>query len=56
MGWRVGDRLGIATTDYNGAHSEEIFITSISESGGVTTIDFEPPLKYQHIGDKETFG
>lgn len=29
-GWKVGDRLGIATTSFYGHESEEVTITSIS--------------------------
>lgn len=40
----MGDRLAIATTDFDGRHSEEVFITSITHNSDGDVIDFSPPL------------
>lgn len=50
--WNVGDLLVIATTDYDGNHSEEVTITAITG----TDITFAPALKYKHISATETYG
>jgi len=54
--WKVGDRLALATTDFDGTHSEEIFITAITHNASGDDITFTPKLKYKHISVDETYG
>ncbi|HWL63855.1 MAG TPA: G8 domain-containing protein [Steroidobacteraceae bacterium] len=50
-GWRVGDEIVLASTDYNPRQAERRIITAIS--GNAITLD--KPLEYMHFG-KITFG
>ncbi|MDQ2639118.1 MAG: G8 domain-containing protein, partial [Pseudomonadota bacterium] len=50
-GWRVGDEIVLASTDYNPRQAERRVITAIS--GNAITLD--KPLEYMHFG-KITFG
>jgi cell surface hyaluronidase len=45
-GWKVGDRVAIASTDYASAQAEEANITAIN--GNTLTLD--TPLKFMHFG------
>jgi hypothetical protein len=49
-GWRVGDKLGITSSQVNPGETEERTITEISGS----TITLDAPLAYQHWGGKST--
>lgn len=51
-GWRAGDRIVIASTDYDPNQAEEATITSVS--GDTVTLD--RALEYQHWGTVQTFG
>lgn len=51
----MGDRLAIATTDFHGTHSEEIFITAIVNNSSGDSITFTPALVYKHISVIETY-
>lgn len=46
-GWRVGDRIVLASTDYNPEQAEERGISALS--GNTLTLD--SPLKYPHFGE-----
>ncbi|NJK45704.1 MAG: transmembrane domain-containing protein [Pleurocapsa sp. SU_196_0] len=50
-GWKVGDRIAIASTDYNSAQAEEANITAIS--GNTLTLD--AALKYMHFGQTQLY-
>jgi parallel beta-helix repeat protein len=50
-GWAVGDKIAIASTDYNPNQAEEVVITALN--GNTATIS--PALKYQHFGQTQTF-
>ena len=45
-GWRKGDVIVLASTDYNPRQAEERTVTAISGN----TITFDQPLKYMHFG------
>jgi cell surface hyaluronidase len=51
-GWRVGERLVVASTDYHFDHAEEVSVTSIAGA----TVHFSSPLKYEHWCATESFG
>lgn len=50
--WAVDDEIVIATTSFDGRHSEQVKIATISG----TAITFTPALKYDHISVSETYG
>jgi cell migration-inducing and hyaluronan-binding protein len=49
--WRAGDRIVIASTDFDMNQAEEV---TVSSAGG-TTLTFAPALKYAHFGEVQTF-
>ena len=50
--WRVGERIVIASTDYDFNQAEERTITAISGA----TVSFAEPLQYMHYGQMQSFG
>ncbi len=51
-GWQVGDRIVIASTDFDTKQAEEFTITSVSSAGGVpmvTNYGIDRPAVYQHF-------
>jgi cell surface hyaluronidase len=50
--WRAGDRLVIASTDYDPRQAEEVVVRSASGA----TVTLERPLAYTHWGAAETLG
>ncbi|MBX2855765.1 MAG: hypothetical protein KTR21_12320 [Rhodobacteraceae bacterium] len=52
-GWRAGDKIAIASTDFDLNQSEELTVTSVSDDG--RTIVFEPPLDYMHYGEIDRY-
>jgi cell migration-inducing and hyaluronan-binding protein len=46
-GWRAGDRLVVASSDYDPNQAEEVVITAVSGK----TLTIAQPLKYSHFGD-----
>ncbi len=57
-GWRVGDRLAIASSDYHWNHTERRKISRITFANGVdgaAEIAFDVPLTYMHYGVDQTF-
>src|SRR6478752_10738594 len=50
-GWRAGEEIVLASTDFNPRQAERRTITSISGN----TISFADPLQYMHYGEI-TFG
>ncbi|MBB6098633.1 cell migration-inducing and hyaluronan-binding protein [Deinobacterium chartae] len=50
--WRVGDRIVIASTDFDPAQAEERLIRSVSGN----RIGLSEPLKYTHWGQKFNYG
>src|SRR5207253_116830 len=46
-GWRKGDRVVLASTDYNPRQAEERTVTAVS--GNALTLD--KPLTYMHFGE-----
>ena len=51
--WSVGDKIAIASTDFNHNHSEVHFISTISSDKKTLTLD--SPLLYQHYSAIEKF-
>lgn len=49
--WKAGDRIVIASTDYDAHQAEELTITAVNDS----TVSFTPALKYEHFGIKQYF-
>ncbi|WP_299555245.1 G8 domain-containing protein [uncultured Tateyamaria sp.] len=50
--WEVGDRIAIASSDFDDDQTEEFEIKSISNDGKTLTLD--KPLEFSHFGDLET--
>jgi cell migration-inducing and hyaluronan-binding protein len=50
-GWRVGDEIVLASTDFNPRQAERRTITAVSGN----SVSFDKPLEYMHFG-KITFG
>ncbi len=50
-GWQVGDKIAIASTDFDPTQAEETIITSVSGS----TISLAKPLDFGHYGELQTF-
>jgi len=48
--WRVGDRIAIASTDFDPFQAEEVTITQVSGS----SVSFETPLRYAHWGTMQS--
>ncbi|OJJ23479.1 hypothetical protein BKI52_03700 [marine bacterium AO1-C] len=51
--WEVGDRIVIASTDFDMNHAEERVISSISSNK--RTVYFTDPLDYKHYGSLQTY-
>lgn len=51
--WEVGDRIVIATTDFDLNQSEEFTITNVSANGRRITLDKD--ASFMHYGDIETY-
>ena len=49
-GWRPGDRIAVASTDYATDQAEEATITSVSGS----TVTLSRPLGHEHFGERQT--
>ncbi len=46
-GWRIGDRIVLASTDYEPAQAEDVTITAVSGN----TVTFDKALAYAHFGE-----
>ncbi len=51
--WQTGDRIAIASTDFDMNQAEDFTITNTSQNGTVITID--RPLSYMHYGRIDTY-
>lgn len=51
-GWEVGDRIAIASSDYDSDQAETARIVAISADGRKLTLD--QPLQFMHYGQSET--
>lgn len=49
--WQIGQRIAIASTDYNPKQAEEVEITAVSG----TVITFTPALQYTHWGQMQNY-
>ncbi|MEM6654275.1 MAG: G8 domain-containing protein [Planctomycetota bacterium] len=52
-GWEVGDRIAIASTDFDLNQAEDFTITAVSNGGRTVTLD--SPIQYMHYGEIETY-
>lgn len=52
-GWEVGDRIAIASTDYDLNQAEEFTVAAVSNGGRDITVD--RPLQFMHYGEIETY-
>ncbi len=52
-GWEVGDRIALATTDFDINQTEEFTIIAVSDDGATVTVD--RPLEYMHYGQVDTY-
>lgn len=52
-GWEVGDRIVVASTDFDLNQAEEFVIVSSASNGRSITLD--RPLRYMHYGEIETY-
>ncbi len=52
-GWEVGDKIGIATTDFDARQTEEFTITGVSADGQTFTLD--RPMEYMHYGELQNY-
>lgn len=50
--WRAGDRIAIASTDYQPSQDEEATITSVSGA----TVRLDRALERGHFGERQTYG
>ena len=54
--WKVGDKIVIASTDFEGRHAEERTISGIRDADESNPIiEFEEELQYKHFADTETY-
>ncbi|HEX7242604.1 MAG TPA: G8 domain-containing protein, partial [Longimicrobiaceae bacterium] len=49
--WRPGDRLAVASTDYDPAQAEEVTVRSVSGK----TVTLEQPLRFAHWGTMQSY-
>lgn len=52
--WEIGDRIVMASSDFDMEQAEEFTILNIETINGVSRITLDAPLKYQHWGETET--
>ncbi|MGF1444652.1 MAG: Ig-like domain-containing protein [Pikeienuella sp.] len=52
-GWEVGDRIAVASTDFDTNQAEEFTIVAVSEGGRMVTLD--RPLEYIHYGQVDIY-
>jgi len=52
-GWEVGDRIAVASTDFDADQAEEFTIVAVSDGGRTVTVD--RPIASTHYGEVETF-
>jgi hypothetical protein len=54
--WVAGEKIVIASTDYQGRHAEQRTILSITDLDTNPVITLDEPLQYKHFGGIEYFG
>ncbi|MEM7746523.1 MAG: hypothetical protein AAF409_22785, partial [Pseudomonadota bacterium] len=52
-GWQVGDRIAVASTDFDLNQAEEFTVVGVSNGGRTVTLD--RPLEYMHYGEVDTY-
>lgn len=57
LDWVAGEKIVIASTDFDGTHAEQRVITSVDATGDNKPIlRFAEPLLYKHYAGEETYG
>ena len=54
--WAIGEDIVIASTDYDGTHSEVRTITGVTMRSTNPVITFDKPLEWKHFAGRETVG
>ena len=55
--WKVGEQISVASTDYDGRHSEERAIIKIDNTNpNKPVITLDKPFEYKHFAMTQTFG
>lgn len=54
LDWKVGEKIVIASTDFDGDHAEERTITGVSNNG--LTLELDSKLEYKHYAGEPTYG
>ncbi|MEO0522424.1 MAG: G8 domain-containing protein [Pseudomonadota bacterium] len=52
-GWQIGDKIAIASTDFDPDQAEELTVTGVSADGRI--ISFAPPLDFMHYGEVDQY-
>ncbi len=50
--WRAGDRIVLASTDFDPLRAELVTVTSVSQR----SVGIDRPLAYQHYGQRQSYG
>ena len=56
LDWQVGEKIVIASTDFNGRHAEQREIVAITSTTTDSVITLDEPLEYKHFAGVETVG
>jgi hypothetical protein len=56
LDWVAGEKIVIASTDYEGRHAEQRTIVSISNIDTNPVIELDAPLEYKHFAGVEEYG
>ena len=56
LDWAIGEDIAIASTDYDGTHSEVRTITGVTMRSTNPVITFDKPLEWKHFAATETVG
>ena len=56
LDWQPGEKIVIASTDFDGRHAEEREIVSVINRGSNPEITLDEPLEYEHFAAIQTFG
>ncbi|MGF1453889.1 MAG: Ig-like domain-containing protein [Alphaproteobacteria bacterium] len=52
-GWQVGDRIVVASTDFDHNQAEEFTIVAVEDGGRIVTLD--RPATFMHYGEADTY-
>ena len=54
VGWKNGEVVAIASTDFDGTHAEQRILTNIRNTSTYTLFDITEPLEFDHDSYEET--